>query len=300
METRDPLIREYLDHIVVERGLSLNTSSAYGRDIARFHENLKKKDVSLKEATAGDVTAFIGELIQNGLSVRSCTRALITLRGFYRFLQSQKRIRESPCDVVDIPRFGKGLPDFLSVEDVDRLLGAPKTDTPKGLRDKAMLELLYATGLRVSELVSLKINGVNLQKGFVNAFGKGEKERVVPMGEAAMLWVSRYIEEARRSFLGGGANSNAFLFLTARGEAMTRQNFWVLIKKHALLAGIDTKKIKPHVLRHSFATHMLERGADLRMVQAMLGHADITTTQIYTHITKGALKKLHNKRHPRG
>lgn len=292
------LVDGFLDHIVVEKGLSLNTRSAYYRDIENFCEFLKSCGTSPLEASSGEITGFLKSLIGKGISVRSTTRALISLRGFYKYLLRKKLIKSSPCDLVDIPKIGKTLPEFLSLEEVDALLGAPDTAISLGLRDKAMLETLYATGLRVSELISLKMNDLNLQTGIVTAFGKGSKERIVPIGESAMVWVKRYMELARQKI--AGKAQSRFLFLTARGKAMTRQNFWVIIKTTALKAGISTDKIKPHALRHSFATHMLERGADLRMVQAMLGHADISTTQIYTHVTTERLKNLHKQKHPRG
>jgi integrase/recombinase XerD len=297
-KTAENHIREFLDYIVVERGLSRNTHLAYRRDLKRYARYLEKKNVSMTEAAPEEITGFLLELLQDGLAVRSYARALITIRGFYKFLKRNKVLTESPCASVDMPRLSPGLPDCLSVSEVDSLLQAPGPDTPIGLRDKAMLETLYATGVRVSELVSLGLDDVNLQKGLLTAFGKGSKQRLVPMGESAMLWLKRYIEEARPQFL--KKRESRDLFLTMRGKAMTRQNFWVIIKKTALSAGVDVKKIKPHIIRHSFATHLLEGGADLRLVQAMLGHADISSTQIYTHITKQRLKNLHKNRHPRG
>lgn len=296
--TAENYIMEFLDYIVVERGLSRNTHLAYGHDLKRYARYLEKKNVSMTEAAPEDVTGFLLELLQDGLAVRSYARALIAIRGFYKFLKKNKVLTTSPCASVDMPRLSPGLPDCLSVSEVDSLLQAPGPDTPIGLRDKAMLETLYATGVRVSELVSLGLDDVNLQGGLLTAFGKGSKQRLVPMGESAMLWLKRYIEEARPRFL--KKRGSKHLFLTMRGKAMTRQNFWVIIKKSALRAGVDVKKIKPHIIRHSFATHLLEGGADLRLVQAMLGHADISSTQIYTHITKQRLKNLHKNRHPRG
>lgn len=297
-KTAEKHIREFLDYIVVERGLSRNTHLAYRRDLLRYARYLEKKNVSMTEAAPEEITGFLLELLKDGLAVRSYARALIAIRGFYKFLKRTKVLTESPCASVDMPRLSPGLPDCLSVSEVDSLLQAPGPDTPIGLRDKAMLETLYATGVRVSELVSLGLDDVNLQGGLLTAFGKGSKQRLVPMGESAMLWLKRYIEEARPRFLKKRASRH--LFLTMRSKAMTRQNFWVIIKKTALRAGVDVKKIKPHIIRHSFATHLLEGGADLRLVQAMLGHADISSTQIYTHITKQRLKNLHKDRHPRG
>lgn len=298
MENAAGPVKEFLDHIIVELGLSMNTRSSYSRDITRFSGYLQKKGRAIDKATPEDITGYLAELMNTGLCARSYTRSLIALRGFYRYLLKKKAIAESPCANIEIPRFQKKLPEFLTLEEVDRLLDVPEKKTARGIRNKAMMEVLYATGLRVSELTGLKLNGVNLQRGLITAFGKGSKERLVPVGESAMYWLKRYMEDARPSFL--RSRNSKFLFLTSRGIPMTRQNFWVIIKKIALKAGIETRRIKPHVLRHSFATHLLERGADLRMVQLMLGHADISTTQIYTHITKERLKNIHKTKHPRG
>ncbi len=294
----EAVIGEFLDHIVVERGLSINTLLSYGRDISRFSDALKKKGVPLLEAGSDDITYYLEGLKRSGQAVRSYARALIALRGFYKYLLKKGRVRSSPCANIDIPKLNMKLPEFLKVNEVEKLLDAPDIKAPLGLRDRAMLEALYATGLRVSELTGLKLNDINLQAGYLTAFGKGSKERLVPLGEAAMHWLKRYMEGSRQVLL--KKRTNKHLFITARGAKMTRQNFWVIIKKAALKAGIDTKKIKPHIIRHSFATHLLEGGADLRLVQEMLGHADISTTQIYTHITNERLKLLHKKSHPRG
>ncbi len=291
-------VQEFLDYLIVERGLSMNTHESYRRDILRFVTFLKRHGAAAETADSLNITGYLKELMGRGLSARSYTRALIALRGFYKYLLKKGRVKVNPCANVDIPRMPKRLPEFLTLDDIERLLAAPSLDTRTGLRDKAMLETLYATGLRVSELTSLKLNDINLQGGYLNAFGKGSKERLVPIGESAMVWLKRYMDDARPSFLRG--KEGKFLFLTARASKMTRQNFWVIIKQNALRAGIDKKRIKPHIIRHSFATHLLEGGADLRMVQAMLGHADISSTQIYTHLTDERLKSLHRKKHPRG
>jgi len=311
MQTLDDegLVQGFLDHITVERGLSRNTRVSYKRDLLRFIAHLKKNSAEAVSINGPDITAYLKSLKEDGLSVRSYTRSLITLRGFYKFLLKMGRIKISPCANIDLPRFQKKLPHFLSVPEVDELLSSPDTNTVIGIRDKAMLETLYATGLRVSELVTLKLNDVSLQSGYITAFGKGGKERVVPIGQSAMLWIKRYLEEARDAFLKEGKNplrgnnplrrNSKYLFLTARSGHMTRQNFWVILKNCALRCGIERNKIRPHILRHSFATHLIEGGADLRIVQTMLGHADISSTQIYTHVTNSRLKKLH-KKHPRG
>lgn len=297
-DTGGDLVREFLDHIIVERGLAKNTALSYGRDLEKYRAWLSGAGGDLIGASSKEVSGFLKSEKESGHSVRSYTRGLIALRGFYRYLLRRGLIESSPCADVDIPRMQRRLPEFLTFEEVERLLDAPKTEEVLGLRDKAMLETLYATGLRVSELVTLKLNDINLQGGYLTAFGKGSKERLVPLGESAMVWLKRYMDEARGVLLKG--RQNKFLFVTVRGNGMTRQNFWVIIKTSALRAGVDRKKIKPHIIRHSFATHLLEGGADLRMVQAMLGHADISSTQIYTHITNERLKNLHKKSHPRG
>ncbi|MBI5236105.1 MAG: site-specific tyrosine recombinase XerD [Deltaproteobacteria bacterium] len=293
------LIDSYLTHLVVERGLSKNTRESYARDMARYASYLSGVSKGIIEASSDDVRGFLKYLKSNGSSARSYTRALIALRGLYKHSLRTGLLKSSPCDDIDIPKAQKRLPEFLAVNDVDALLAAPSIGTVRGMRDKAMLETLYATGLRVSELVSLRLNDLNLQAGYLNTFGKGAKERLVPLGEAAMYWLRRYIVESRPS-IGKRAMTQKSLFITARGSRMTRQNFWVMIKNYAMKAGIDKSRIKPHVLRHSFATHLLEGGADLRMVQAMLGHSDISSTQIYTHVTTERLKALHKKKHPRG
>ncbi len=293
------IVKRYLEHLVVERGLSANTVYAYKRDLDKLTAFLEKNGATVKEAQRNDISAFLLFLKESGLSVKSYSRTLVATRGLYRFLLITKELTESPCANIDIPKLPKHLPQVLSVNEVDRLLNIPDISTPTGLRNKAMIELLYATGVRVSELVTLKVASIDLQRGLITALGKGSKERLVPMGESAMLWVKRYMDSARKE-LGSGKRASNDLFLTSRGSGMTRQNYWVILKKMALVAGIETRKIKPHILRHCFATHLLERGADLRIVQAMLGHADISSTQIYTHVTTERLKAVHKKNHPRG
>lgn len=293
------LVEEFLNYLIVEKGLSINTRLSYGRDLRRFKGFLDMQGCSVLDAGPTDISAYLKSLARDRLSVRSYTRGLIAIRGFYRYQARKGRIAASPCDTVDMPRQLSRLPEYMSVADVERLLCSPDTGNVLGLRDKAMLEVLYATGLRVSELVTLRLNDINLQQGCLTAFGKGSKERLVPMGEASMHWIKKYMDEARARLKGRRAES-PYLFLTVRGTRMTRQNFWVIIKHWALMAGIDRAKIKPHIIRHCFATHLLENGADLRMVQMMLGHADISSTQIYTHVTNERLKGLHSKKHPRG
>lgn len=288
-------VEEYLNHLAVERGLSPNTLEAYSRDINRFVEGLGGKGVT--EATPEDVINYLKTLKDKGLKTRSCTRALVSLRGLYRYLVREGYMEKAPTSFIDLPRFHKRLPQVLTVEEVERLLDAPDVTKPKGLRDKAMLELLYATGLRVSELVNLKTEDINLQIGYILTIGKGSKERIVPIGDAARGWIREYIERGRPRFLKDP--SIPYLFLNPSGKRLSRQSFWKILKGYAREAAIK-KRITPHTLRHSFATHLLQGGADLRSVQLMLGHADISTTQIYTHIHRERLKVIHKRFHPRG
>lgn len=289
---------EYLNSLLVEKGLSKNTLAAYRRDLLKYLRYMNDGGRGSLQAKASDISAHLAALKAGGLSSRSYSRGLIAIRGYYRYLVRREKIEASPTDTVDMPKAVKGLPEYLSLNEVEALLDAPNTKTPKGLRDKAMLEILYAAGLRVSELVSLKLNDLDLQVGSIKAFGKGGKERLVPIGEISMQWVKEYIDRGRSEILKAG--DSPYLFITARSASMTRQNFWTITKKYGQIAGIERMKIKPHILRHSFATHLLERGADLRSLQEMLGHADISATQIYTHVRGELLKRLHKKHHPRG
>ena len=291
-------INSFINHILVEKGLSKNTVESYSRDLNRFLDFLEKKGIPPLEAQANQLIDFLSDLREKGLSARSYTRCLTSIRMFYKYLLTKKLITSTPTANIEIPGFFKKLPSVLSFNEVERLLDAPDISNAVGIRDKAMLEVMYATGVRVSELVSLKTNDINLQVGYITAFGKGSKQRMIPMGESAMLWVKRYIDNARH-VLAKNRNPEA-LFVSKRGDMMTRQCFWMIIKKYAVIAGIDRKKAKPHILRHSFATHLLEGGADLRAVQTMLGHSDISTTQIYTHVRAERLKEIHKRFHPRG
>jgi integrase/recombinase XerD len=293
------LLEDYITSLITEKGLSLNTTAAYKRDVTGFIEYLLCLDLYPEQARRDNVIGYIKGLRARGLKSRSCSRALIALRGFYKFLMKSEIVDASPCALIDIPKEAKKLPDYLSIIEVDKLLeAATRANVPNAQRNKAMIELLYATGLRVSELTGLKLNDLNLQAGYLTAFGKGSKQRLVPMGEAAIKCLMAYIENERGLVLKGRAAKH--LFVTIRAKAMTRQNFWLIIKKMALIAGIEKSRVKPHILRHSFATHLLERGADLRAVQEMLGHSDISSTQIYTHVRAQRLKKIHKKMHPRG
>ncbi|OEU48934.1 MAG: site-specific tyrosine recombinase XerD [Desulfobacterales bacterium C00003060] len=294
----DQLADRFINYLVVEKGLSKNTVVAYSRDLTLYLEFLKANDIShIADADTTLVLKHLIDLRNAGLGPRSRARHLVALRGFYRFLVQEKALRTNPAQVVDIPKSGLKLPDVLKVDEVVRILGTPDPSKPLGLRDAAMLELLYAAGLRVSELVNLGIAGINLEACFVLVLGKGSKERVVPIGQIAKKKVDIYLASGRPLLLKG--RPSPYLFVTRSAMPMTRQGFWKLLKQHALKAGIP-HKISPHTLRHSFATHLLERGADLRSVQVMLGHVDIATTQIYTHVAQEKLKAVHTQYHPRG
>lgn len=286
---------QFINHLRVERGLAQNTIEAYSRDLKRFLQFLEQKKLSPLKVTQDHVTAYMASL-EGTLSVRSAARNLSAIKMFFRFLVSDERIEQSPVRLLNTPKIPHKLPEVLTHEEVDQLLSTPDPSKPKGQRDRAMLELLYATGLRVSELIGMTITGINLEAGFVRTIGKGSKERMVPIGAKALEALKDYLGEGRIKLLKG--KTSGFLFLNTRGSPMTRQGFWKIIKQYGLEANIN-KKITPHSLRHSFASHLLEFGADLRSVQVMLGHADISTTQIYTHVTRERLKQIHEKHHPR-
>jgi len=288
--TNSDWLEQFLVYLRIERGLSSNTLGAYRRDIALYLEHLGSTAVT--SARPSDVSDFLRFLYSRGLKPRSAARALAAVRGLYRFLLLEKAMNQNPTAVVETPRAVAKLPHFLSTDDVDRLLATPDLTEPVGLRDRAMLEVLYATGLRVSELVGMRVDGVNLEGGFLRCLGKGSKERVVPLGASACNAVRAYLQSAR------GSSPSETLFLTSRGAPLDRVEFWRIPKGYAAKAGIR-KNISPHVLRHSFATHLLERGADLRAVQMMLGHAEISTTQIYTHVIRERLKQIYKSFHPR-
>ncbi|MBU4208720.1 MAG: site-specific tyrosine recombinase XerD [Proteobacteria bacterium] len=297
MSSLDVLVDQYINYLLVEKGLSKKTIESYSSDLTRYLKFLKT--IKIRTISNADTTAILKHLISlrnAGLGARSRARHLVTLRGFYRFLVEEKVIENNPTRIVDLPKSGLRLPDVLSFEEVKRLIDTPDINKPTGARDAAMIELLYAAGLRVSELVNLRIQDVNLEACFVRVFGKGSKERVVPIGLYAKEKIDYYIKTFRPKLLKNIASP--YLFVARAGKPMTRQGFWKLIKKYGQLAGI-TRKIKPHSLRHSFASHLLEGGADLRSVQIMLGHVDISTTQIYTHVAREHLKKIHEKFHPR-
>ncbi len=289
---------QYQSFLVVEKGLSEKTIAAYSADLMRFSLFLEnKKATAVSDMDTGLILTYLIHLRDQGLSARSRSRHLISLRGFFKFLTNEKIIEKNPVQRIDLPKTGLHLPDVLTVAEVGSLIDTPNRDNPEGLRDVAMLELLYGAGLRVSELIHLEMTGINLEAGFVRVFGKGSKERVVPVGRRALSAIRDYLDRSRPQLL--KTRSSVFLFITRRGGAMTRQSFWHLIRRYGRLAKLK-KKITPHSLRHSFATHLLEGGADLRAVQMMLGHADISTTQIYTHVAQRQLVEAHKKYHPRG
>ena len=288
----------YLDFLLIEKGLSPKTIQAYSADLDRFARHLENGGItSAKAIDSGVILAYLIQLRKSGLGARSRSRHLVTLRGFFKFLTLEKAIDKDPSRRIDLPKIGRHLPEVIDVNEVAALMAAPDRNKPEGLRDAAMLELLYGAGLRVSELINLETSGINLEAGFVRVFGKGAKERVVPVGRMAITAIEAYLAEARPVLLKNRICN--VLFVTRRGGGMTRQSFWNLIGRYGRIAGLN-KKITPHSLRHSFATHLLEGGADLRAVQMMLGHADITTTQIYTHVAQQKLLAAHKKYHPRG
>jgi integrase/recombinase XerD len=291
-------LTRYLTYLLVERGLSPNTLEAYRLDLTRFIEYLKGRAITAEgEVTKHEVRGFLLVLTRQGLSAKSVARGLSAIRSFFRFLVQEGVLSLNPAEEIDSPDVAKTLPEVLTFKEVEQLLESPGTEKPLGIRDRAMLEVLYATGVRVSELTGLPVNHVNLEGGYVVLFGKGSKERIVPLGMEAIKWVTLYLKAARGALAKG--RQSEYLFIDRSGTRMSRQQFWRNIKAYGRSAGIR-KRITPHLLRHSFASHLLERGADLRSVQMMLGHADISTTQIYTHVTRERLKKVHRRHHPRG
>jgi integrase/recombinase XerD len=294
----DQWVDRFLHHLTVEKGLSRNTLEAYARDLQGYLAFLAERKIfSLEEGSAEQAMGYFKFLRGKGLSPRSAARTLSALRGFYKFLLQDRAISQNPLRRLRSPKAVPRLPGVLTSKEVEDLLRQPDPAQPLGNRDRAMLELLYAAGLRVSELVHLSVNDVNLQVGYVRTIGKGSRERIVPIGQAARQTLKGYLEGPRRNW--ALQSSNTTLFLGRGGRGMTRQGFWKILRKHVQAAGIG-KRITPHTLRHSFATHLLERGADLRSVQSMLGHVDIATTQVYTHVSREHLKRLHQKYHPRG
>jgi integrase/recombinase XerD len=287
----------FLEHLVVERRLSRHTLDGYGRDLTRFRRFLLARGrTHPSEVTRADVSDHLLALVEAGLGPASRARALVAVRSWFRFLVAERWVAEDPCETIGGPRLTRPLPEVLGLEEVDRLLAAPPLDTPRGLRDAAMLALLYATGLRVSELCQLPLDSYHREAGYLKVSGKGRKQRLVPVGQVAADLVDRYLAEVRPVLV--REPDQPALFLGPRGGPLTRQGFWKLLRQYARAVGIH-RSISPHKLRHSFATHLLERGADLRAVQAMLGHADISTTQIYTHVSRARLLALYARHHPR-
>ncbi|GEO25748.1 tyrosine recombinase XerD [Alicyclobacillus acidoterrestris] len=293
----DEWIQRFVEYLTVERGLSPNTLESYERDLHTFQSYLAKRgSCVIQEIQQHHIAAYLGYLHEAGRANATISRNLASIRSFFHFLVREDFILQDPTIHVDTPKIEKKLPRVLTPEEIERLLRAPDQSTPSGMRDYAMLELLYATGIRVSELVSLKATDVHLSSGFLRCMGKGGKERIIPIGEYAVQALDNYLQQARPHLV--RKTKDDALFLNHHGTQMSRQGFWKILKKYAQEAGI-LKDITPHTLRHSFATHLLERGADLRAVQEMLGHADISTTQIYTHVTKGRLKEIYAAAHPR-
>ena len=294
----EQLLDQFLHYLIVEKGFSKNTIEAYSHGLNRFLNHLKEKGIrEIKEVGKFDVRGFLLVLKRKNLSAKSIVRNLVAIRSFYKFLIQEGILETNPIENLESPKVAKTLPEILTLKEIEQLLEQPDLQTPLGIRDRAMVEMLYATGMRVSELTQLPTHQVNLEGGYVLIFGKGSKERIVPLGSEAMKWVTLYLKTVRGILAKGRENPS--LFINRLGKGMSRQRFWKNLKNYARKAGLR-KRVTPHLLRHSFASHLLERGADLRSVQMMLGHVDISTTQIYTHVTGERLKKIHQKYHPRG
>ncbi|HEX7081392.1 MAG TPA: site-specific tyrosine recombinase XerD [Gammaproteobacteria bacterium] len=296
---RDPktLIDRFLDAIWMERGLSENTLGAYRADLLALNQRLEERAVELSRARRADVLEYIAWRVEGGAKPRSTARQLSSFRRFYRYLLREGLIGEDPTAQIAMPKIGRALPQSLTEDEVEALLAAPNVTEPLGHRDRAMLEVLYATGVRVSELINLKMGQVNLNQGVLRIVGKGDRERLIPLGDEAQDWLREFIAGPRSEIL--LERQTDYLFPTRRGDRMTRQAFWHIIKRYAKKAGIH-KKLSPHTVRHAFATHLLNNGADLRVVQLLLGHSDVSTTQIYTHVARERMKELHSRHHPRG
>jgi len=297
VSTAHDLVDAYLTHLRVERRLADHTLESYSRDLQRLGEFAAGEDKSLRDLGRHDLERFVDSLMNEGLSPRSVARTVAAVRGFFRFAVLAQHLSVNPADDLQPPRAWPGLPKFLGLEEVERLIKQPDVTTPRGLRDRALIEVLYATGLRVTELVRLRASDLNLDAGYLSTTGKGNKQRIVPIGDEASAWLVKYIREARPILL--GKRSSPWLFLNAkRGSSLTRVGFWKILKGYGMKAGLP-RSLSPHVLRHSFATHLLERGADLRAIQLMLGHADLSTTQIYTHVLEARLRTVYDRFHPR-
>lgn len=294
-----PTISSFLTHVRVEKGLSANTVSAYRRDLVKFDAFAKKRKLSLEAVRRSDLVDFLSSLYHQKLESRTVARHLVTLRNFFRFAQVKEMIAEDPSSNLESPKIRRSLPGYLRLEEVEKLLAQPDEKTPIGLRDRAMLEVLYSSGLRVSELIGLRVMDLDRSAGCLRCIGKGDKERIVPIGKKATSLVERYLRDARPKLIGKGALGNSpALFLNRRGGSLSRVGVWKILSAYGRQAGLRVA-LTPHMLRHSFATHLLERGADLRSVQLMLGHSDISTTQIYTHVVEERLKQIYKAHHPR-
>lgn len=291
------MIDRFLDAIWMERGLSENTLGAYRADLVALNQRLESQSVELVAASRSDIMDYIAWRVEGGAKPRSTARQLSSFRRFYRYLLREGVINEDPTVNIAMPKIGRSLPQSLTEQDVDALLSAPRVAEPLGHRDRTMLEVLYATGVRVSELINLKLSQINLNQGVLRIIGKGDRERLIPLGDEAQDWIRDFIEGPRGEIL--LERQTEYLFPTRRGDRMTRQAFWHIIKRYAKKAGIG-KKLSPHTVRHAFATHLLNNGADLRVVQLLLGHSDVSTTQIYTHVARERMKELHGQHHPRG
>jgi integrase/recombinase XerD len=292
------VIDAYLDHLRVERRLADHTLESYARDLRELAAFAEREARPIQMLDRGALEAFVREQRVRGLSPRSIARSVAAVRGFYRYLALDRRLDRNPAEDLHPPRAWAALPRFLSVDEVDALLAQPDVSTPRGLRDRAMFEVLYATGVRVTELVSLRAADLHLDQEYLTCVGKGNKERIIPIGAAAVTWLMRYIRDARPMLADGNGGARARLFVNARGGPLSRVGFWKILKAHGRGAGLP-RTLSPHVVRHSFATHLLERGADLRAIQMMLGHADLSTTQIYTHVLEARLRSVYERFHPR-
>lgn len=291
-------VEAYLTHLTVERRLATNSVESYARDLAILQRYAAGAEADIETLTRQDLEALVRDLMSEGRSPRSIARAVACFRGFYKFLILEGRLKASPADDLHPPRTWQSLPRYLSVDDVDHLMTQPDVTTPKGLRDRALIELLYATGMRVSELVALRPADVNLDASYLTCTGKGNKQRIVPIGDQAADWVRRYLAEARPVLVGKRRSPRMFVNARGGGPGLTRVGFWKILKHYAKQASL-ARSLSPHMLRHSFATHLLERGADLRAIQMMLGHADLSTTQIYTHVLEQRMRSIYDRFHPR-
>lgn len=292
------LIDEYLNFLAVEKGVSRLTLEAYSHDLNRYMSLIRRRDIqAIMDITPDDVICYLAQVRKNGLNARSVNRGLAAIRGFYKFLIREKKVETSPVANIELAKVWSRLPDTLSQEEMNLLLAQPGVKTHTAMRDTVMMELMYATGIRVSEIIALTMNNINWQVGYLVVMGKGSKERIVPIGRAAYNYLHEYVNQVRPYFVKGHPTN--IIFLNRSGNGLTRQGFWKVVRKYVVQSGLK-KNVHPHTFRHSFASHLLEGGADLRSVQIMLGHADISTTQIYTHITRETLKSIHRKYHPRG